>query len=172
VVTNRRRYGSYGHGVLRELTIADVEPYYALVDRNRAHLNHFGNYELERDATFEDIRSYFESPWDANVRFGIWHDGALVGRVDLNPVSPPHWVLGYWLDEAHVGRGLATAAGREAIEHARTLGATELYAGVTHGNDRSIRVLERLGFEHVQDLPDRSRWRLALVDDPPPPVLA
>jgi hypothetical protein len=33
-------------------------------------------------------------------------------------------------------------------------------------------VLERLGFEHVQDLADRSRWRLALVDDPPPAVLA
>jgi hypothetical protein len=37
---------------------------------------------------------------------------------------------------------------------------SELYAGVTLGNDASVRVLQRLGFEHLQDVENGSRWRL------------
>jgi RimJ/RimL family protein N-acetyltransferase len=158
--------------VLRELTVDDVDAYYALVDRNRAHLNRHGNFPFERDADADAVRSYFEHPWDANVRLGIWSGHQLVGRVDLNPIDPPRWVLGYWLDEASTGRGIVTSACRAAIAHLGTMGATELYAAVTHGNEPSIRVLRRVGFEHIQDVEDRSRWRLALVEDPPPPVMA
>ena len=157
---------------LRELTVDDVDGYHELIDRNRAHLNRFGDYTFERDATAENIRAYFDEPWDNNVRLGIWSDGHLVGRVDLNPIDPPRWVLGYWIDGAVTGQGIATVACRAAISYATTRGATEIYAGVTIGNEPSIRVLERLGFDHIQDLDDRTRWRLALVDDPPPPVMA
>ena len=157
--------------ILRELTNNHVDPYYALIDGNRVHLNQHGNYQFEHDADADAIRSYFEKPWDANVRLGIWFDEHLVGRVDLNPIDPPKWVLGYWLDEASTGRGIATSASRAAIAHAGRLGATEIYAGVTNGNAPSIRVLERLGFEHIQDVEDRSRWRLPLIKSPPPPVM-
>lgn len=158
--------------ILRELTTDDIDAYYALIDRNRAHLNQHGNYQFEHDADAAAIRSYFEHPWDTNVRFGIWLDDQLVGRVDLNPIDPPNWVLGYWLDESFTGRGIATTASRAAIDHAKSLGATEIYAGVTNGNEPSIRVLQRLGFEHIQDVENRSRWRFALIPDPPPPVMA
>jgi ribosomal-protein-serine acetyltransferase len=156
---------------LREIGLADVEAYYALVDRNREHLNQHGNHPFERDATLEDMRAYFAEPWDDNVRFGVWANGELVGRVDLNPVNPPAWVLGYWIDGQMTGRGICTTACRQAIEHVRGLGAVELYAGITLGNDASVRVVQRLGFEHLQDVAGRSRWRLTLVDDPPPPHL-
>jgi ribosomal-protein-serine acetyltransferase len=158
--------------VLRELTLDDLDAYFGLVDVSRAHLNRFGDHQFEHDATIEDLRAYFEHPWDHNVRFGIWCRGALAGRVDLNPIDPPRWVIGYWLGSGFTGRGIATVAGRAAIGHAETLGATEIYAGVTHGNDASVAVLRRLGFDHIQDLEDRSRWRLSLVPDPPPPVMA
>lgn len=157
---------------LREFTLDDVDEYYALIDRNRAHLNRHGNYQFEHDADADDIRSYFENPWDTNVRLGVWSDRLLVGRVDLNPIDPPKWVLGYWLDEASTGKGIATVASRAAIAHARALGATEIYAGVTNGNGPSIRVLQRLGFVHIQDVDDRSRWRFPLIESPPPPVMA
>lgn len=157
---------------LRELTIGDLDAYYPLVDRNRVHLNQHGNYQFEHDADADAIRSYFENPWDTNVRLGIWSDDHLIGRVDLNPIDPPKWVLGYWIDAAFTGRGIVTSACRAAISHARTLDATEIYAGVTNGNERSIRVLRRLGFEHIKNIENRSRWRLALVQDPPPPAMA
>lgn len=157
---------------LRELTADDVDAYYELINRNRAHLNQHGNYRFEYDANADDIRGYFENPWDTNVRLGVWSTEQLIGRVDLNPIDPPRWVLGYWIDGSFSGRGIVTSACRAAIAYAATLGATEIYAGVTNGNDPSIRVLERLGFEHIQDMDDRSRWRLLLIDDPPPPLMA
>src|SRR3954451_20071596 len=151
---------------LRELTTDNIDAYYAVIDRNRAHINQHGNYQFEHDANSDDVRSYFENPWDANVRLGIWSNDDLVGRVDLNPIDPPKWVLGYWIDGSFTGRGIVTSACRAAIAHAKTLGATEIYAGVTNGNEPSIRVLQRLGFEHIQDVDNRSRWRLPLIEDP------
>jgi RimJ/RimL family protein N-acetyltransferase len=64
-----------------------------------------------------------------------------------------------------------TTACRAAIDHVRATGAHELYAGVTLGNQRSVRLLDRLGFEHIQDVDSRSRWRLPLILDPPPPFM-
>ena len=102
--------------VLRELSKGDIDPYFQLVDRNRNHLNQRGDYGFEAVATSEDVASYFENPWDDNVRLGIWCDEELVGRVDLVPVS--------------------------------------------------------LGFEQMQDVENRSRWRFVLTDSAPPPVMA
>lgn len=65
-----------------------------------------------------------------------------------------------------------TAAGAAVVAHARSIGATELCAGVVHGNEPSIGVLTRLGFRHVEDLPGRSRRWLPLVDTGQAPVLA
>lgn len=157
---------------LRELLLGDLDAYYPLVDRNRLHLNQRGDYQFEQDATIDDLRAYLEEPWDTNIRLGIWSGDRLVGRVDLNPVNPPVWVLGYWLDEASTGQGIATVAARATIDHASRIGATEIYAGVTHGNEASEGVLRRLGFERIQDIENRSRWRLPLIPEPPPPVMA
>ena len=144
---------------IRPLGVGDSEAFVALVERNRAHLPE----QWEATASADDLAAYLREPWDANVRFGVWVDGALAGRVDLVPVHPPHWTIGYWLGADHRGRGVATEACALAIEHARAaLGATEVYAGVTHGNDASVRVLERLGFERVAELDTYDRWRLVL----------
>ncbi|MFJ8588956.1 GNAT family N-acetyltransferase [Streptomyces sp. NPDC093595] len=60
--------------------------------------------------------------------------------------------------------GYATAACTALHGHAaRELGATDLFAGVTHGNDRSVALLSRLGFEPVADFEDYTRFRLRLV---------
>ena len=86
----------------------------------------------------------------------------LVGRADLNAVRSGHFVVGYWLGEGQTGRGFATAAVRALIDFGRAvLGATEFWAGVTHGNEASIRVLERLGFEFVERLERHTRFHLA-----------
>ncbi|WP_159392934.1 hypothetical protein [Streptomyces cyaneogriseus] len=47
------------------------------------------------------------------------------------------------------------------IDHAvRVLGATDIFAGVTHGNDKSAALLRRLGFEPVADFARCTRFRL------------
>lgn len=155
---------------LRPLTVDDIGQYYALVDRNRQHLTRHGDYGFFRHATLDDLRAHL-AEGSTNVRLGVWLSGELIGRIDLNPINPPRWVLGYWLDERLTGKGLMTTACRAAIGHARALGALELYAGVTDGNERSVRLLQRLEFEHIQDVDGRSRWRLSMTPDLPPPFM-
>ena len=153
--------------LLRDLGPRDLDAYFHLVDGNRAHLTRLGDYPEMLDATRETISAHLAEPAPDGSRFGLWYDDQLIGRVDLNPIDPPNFVLGYWIDERHTGRGFVTAACRSLIAWAATeLPITDLWAGVTHGNDRSVAVLRRLGFQHVEDFDHYSRFHLALRGAP------
>jgi len=78
------------------------------------------------------------------------------------PVDPPRYGLGYWLAEDATGHGYATAAVRALLDHARTLQATDVLAGVTHGNDRSVALLRRLGFARVAEFDSYDRYHRAV----------
>jgi RimJ/RimL family protein N-acetyltransferase len=154
---------------LRELGPVEACEYHALVDSNRQHLSKYGDYLDERDATRQSVVAYFRDPPDRNIRLGIWRAGALIGRVDLNPVDPPRYSLGYWLDSSHCGRGYATRACSAAIRYARDeLGASDIFAGVAHANSPSVALLCRLGFQCVADFDRYSRFRLALTPESGP----
>jgi ribosomal-protein-serine acetyltransferase len=151
--------------VLRSLGVDDLERYAELVARNEAHLTHNGDCERHVRASVEDLEN--ELGDDAPGRFGVWFGDALIGRVDLMRRDGTNAVLGYWLDRNHVGRGFATASCRELIRYgAEDLAITEVWAGVTHGNDRSVAVLQRLGFDEVENMGAYTRFHLALVGAP------
>jgi RimJ/RimL family protein N-acetyltransferase len=148
---------------LRELTSHDAGRYYELVNANRKHVSQHGDYTAERDATPGTIIGYFTCPPDSNLRLGIWHDTTLIGRVDLVPVSPPQYSIGYWLGSSYTGHGFATAACSAAIGYASdVLAATDIYAGITHNNARSMVLVRRLGFSEVADFDTYTRFHLAL----------
>ncbi len=77
-------------------------------------------------------------------------EGDVVGRVTLSQVvrGPLQSAsLGYWVDERHTGRGLATEAVREVTRLAfAELGLHRVEAGTLVDNTASQRVLERCGF--------------------------
>lgn len=151
--------------VLRELTTTDAKDYYALVDANRRHLTRRGDYAGMATTTFEQVFESLCHPTTDNTRLGVWLEGVLIGRVDLNPINPPNYVLGVWLGEAATGHGYATDACRTAIDFARSrLGATDMWAGITHGNEPSVALFGRLGFERVAELEHHSRFHLALIE--------
>src|SRR3954469_5194337 len=102
---------------LVELTLTDVEAYYDLVERNRAHLTQHGDYLDLGEATPESLAAELSNPENRNIRFGVWLDDHLIGRVDLNPHSPGNVVLGYWLGREYTGKGYATAACRAVIDY-------------------------------------------------------
>lgn len=56
--------------------------------------------------------------------------------------------IGYWIDRAYWGRGVATGAVAEFLRLER---ARPLYAGVAKHNAASIRVLEKCGFSFGED---------------------
>jgi len=80
----------------------------------------------------------------------ILADGQVVGRATLsNIVRGPFQScnLGYWVDAAHNGRGVATAAVRQIVDMAFTeLDLHRVEAGTLTHNVASQRVLERNGF--------------------------
>lgn len=150
--------------ILSELTIADADAYFELLDLNRQHLSRLGDYSEESRATPAWVRAHLREAAGRNVRYGIRLNGALIGRVDLLAVDPPRYGTGYWLGEAHTGAGYATAACRALFDHAaRRLGATDVFAGVTHGNAKSVALLKRLGFEQVAEFDGYDRFHLHLM---------
>ncbi|MFD9406464.1 GNAT family N-acetyltransferase [Streptomyces sp. NPDC059989] len=73
--------------------------------------------------------------------------GEILGRVNLVDVADGSAELGYRIAERAAGRGLATAAVREAcVLAARGYGLTELRAVTTLDNAASLAVLARTGF--------------------------
>ena len=148
--------------LFRDLEPRELDAYFHLVDCNRAHLAR-ASATTPRcwTATTSPSAAHLAEPATDGSRFGLWYDHQLIGRVDLNPIDPPNFVLGYWIDARHTGRGFVTAACRSLIAWAATeLPITDLWAGVTHGNDRSVAVLRRLGFQHVEDFDHYSRYHL------------
>ena len=107
-------------------------------------------------------------PGNRNIRFAIVSGDVVVGRLDLVPVEPPRFSIGYWLGREHTRQGLATSAVLLAAEHARGhLRATDLYAGVKKGNHASTRVLTKAGFTHVADQGTYDRFHLPPNDGLP-----
>lgn len=135
-----------------------------------------------------------------SLGLGIWleeSDGPgaadtarLVGRMTLAGITRGAFEsasLGYWVDAAVAGRGIATQAARAAIAVAfGGLGLHRLQAEVQVGNEASARVLEKCGFAEYGLAPDYlrlgggwadcrlfqlvdSRWRPTDPASAPPP---
>ena len=147
--------------VLEPLTVADSDAYYDVLDRNRAHLSRHGDYRAEAAATAEWVAEHLAQP--VPDRFGIRLGDDLIGRVDLVHAAPPRYGVGYWLSADATGRGHATLACAAVLDYALTArDATDIFAGVTHGNDRSVAVLRRLGFRPVAEFATYTRFHRPL----------
>lgn len=148
---------------LRPLTPDDAATLHALVQANRTHLTAHGDYQDQVAATPDMLAAELADGDSGKWRFGIFLDGELIGRVDLTPVEPPRYGLGYWLAQDATGKGYAALALAALLQFAAgELHASEVYAGVTHGNTRSERLLSRLGFVQVAVFETYTRFRLIL----------
>jgi RimJ/RimL family protein N-acetyltransferase len=147
--------------VLRPLGVEDLDRYADLIASNRDHLTRHGDYRELVAMPRQELEDELRSPVDG--RLGVWLAEELIGRADLVPKDGTNAVLGYWLDRNRLGLGFATAACCELLRYgASEMGVTDAWAGVTRGNDRSVAVLERLGFEAVRDMGAYTRFHRAL----------
>jgi RimJ/RimL family protein N-acetyltransferase len=148
---------------LRHLQAGDAAAYHALVQANTEHLTQHGDYQDEVAASLETVAAGLAEEDGATGRFGVFLGDRLIGRVDLIPVHPPRYGLGYWLSADATGQGLAGESVRVVLEHARVvLSATDVFAGVTHGNKPSEALLARLGFTAVADMGRYQRFHRSL----------
>ena len=129
------------------------------------------------------LRDRFPSPYSAadaaryladcaephlDWRFALTVAGEAVGGVGIHPgedIYRHSAELGYWLGEAHWGRGLVVAALRVVVPAAMThFRLHRVHAGVFAGNPASMRVLERVGFQRDGVLPCAVVKRGELLD--------
>lgn len=148
--------------LLRSLDELAAPAFYRPLQRNATHLAEFGDYT---SAIGEDLAHWVAefSGSDPRLDFGIYEHDVLVGRVALNPVAPPRYACGYLLSADACGRGLATLSLSALVKHTRSmLEATDVFAGVTHGNTASVAVLKRVGFARVASLAQYDRYQKSL----------
>ena len=83
--------------------------------------------------------------------FVITHaEAGVIGSVGFNRAAEEPWEIGYWVDKAVQGRGVATEAARALLAWGEAeFGVTRFVAGHFQDNPASGRVLEKLGFERV-----------------------
>ena len=83
--------------------------------------------------------------------FVITHaEAGVIGSVGFNRSRGEAWEIGYWVDKAVQGKGVATEAAQALLEWGEArFGVTQFVAGHFQDNPASGRVLEKLGFERV-----------------------
>ena len=135
----------------------DVDAFLELVVRNR---DHFRPYEPRRPPAYftragqrdQIAAAQRQARLGERYEFGIWENGTgnLVGRISLGGISRgalQNAYLGYGIDIAHGGRGIATRAVELAVGVAfDELGLHRVQAAVVPENTASARVLEKAGF--------------------------
>lgn len=93
-------------------------------------------------------------------RFGVISDHRLIGCADVDHIDTGEGEIGYWFDPAHWGQGFAQEAVTAVLQFAFTgLGLTSLTATHAVDNERSERLLGKLGFSKTGDLQVWSRAR-------------
>ena len=108
----------------------------------------------------------FEEHWarnradPANVLRVIDVDGAVAGTC-VSFVMDGRRMVGYWLDRAYWGRGIASAAFARFVAE---LPERPLWATVLASNAGSRRVLEKCGFVQTRPAPGAGELRYVLED--------
>ena len=137
--------------MIRLLTPDDAEEIAALYAANREFLTPF---EPDRPDEFFTVgfqRTRIESAGDDHWRWAIVDGGRIAGTIVLADVLRGALQLGnigYWVDRAQNGRGLATAAVADVVAFAFSeAGLHRLEAGTLVDNHASQRVLVKNDFE-------------------------
>ena len=111
-----------------------------------------------------------ERDWREDRRYSfaiVAPNGEIIGGIVLSNVirgALQSANVGYYVAEAHNGRGVATEAVRQVARFAfEEIGLHRVEAGVMPHNPRSMRVLEKAGFTHIGIAPHYLRlqgaWR-------------
>ncbi|PKV86004.1 GNAT family N-acetyltransferase [Streptomyces sp. TLI_146] len=164
---------------LRPASPADASALAAAYVRNRDHLR---PWEPHRPESFFTEAGQKERLLDAAAPRWLLTEGELViGQATLSGVARGPFCsasLGYWIDGAHTGRGLATRLVEEVCRAAREeLGLHRVEAGTVLANTASQRVLAKAGFTEIGVAPrylhidgawrDHRLFQRILHDGPP-----
>ena len=144
--------------LLRAWRPADFEEF-ARISADPEVMRYIGNGQPATRSQAWRAMAVFVGHWSLRS-YGLWATedratGKFIGRIGLwHPEGWPGLEVGWLLDRAYWGRGLASEGARAALDYAfTTVGADHVISVIQPGNSRSIRVAERIGerFEREYD---------------------
>jgi RimJ/RimL family protein N-acetyltransferase len=143
--------------IIRPLTEADLHPYFAMVERNRARLEDFFTGTVSRTRTLEDTRNFLaDITKRAEAKTYLPYliiDNASdtpVGFLDLKNIdwSIPKSEVGCYMDASFAGKGVATKAFALFCDHCfKEFGFAKLFLRTHEGNTAAKKLAESAGFE-------------------------
>ena len=161
-----------GGYALRLLEESDADELIALIDANRAHLEHWMPW-VEHEQEPADVLPFIRSTRrqigdnDGLQTAILAPDGRIVGMVGSHSID---WAnrkssIGYWLARDEQGRGTMTEAVRAHIDHAfATWGLNRILIQAAVENARSRAIPERLGFREEGTLREVERVGGRMLD--------
>lgn len=148
--------------LLRRFEPEDLDALFALY-RDPEIRRFFPDGTLTQDQTREELE-WFAQGHPKNPELGLWAtiergSGVFIGRCGLLPwtIDGVEQVeLAFLIAKDRWGQGFATEAARGIAGYARErLGLDRLICLITHGNDASVRVAEKIGMtfdrEHIDE---------------------
>nr|WP_235915542.1 GNAT family protein [Puerhibacterium puerhi] len=145
-----------GSVVLRPLRRRDAHAWLRLRQENRAWLEPWEatspGYHAEPAATFgEYVRTLTQQARaGTTLPFAVELDGALVGQLTVSSIAYGSLCsasIGYWVSRDVAGRGVIPTAVAMATDYCfAVLGLHRIEVNIRPENERSLRVVEKLGF--------------------------
>jgi ribosomal-protein-serine acetyltransferase len=139
--------------VMRPFEAEHAAATFAAVRANTAHLDRWilwsSTVQTEADAAATIAKYATKRASGTGFNNAIWFNDQLVGGVVCRELSlaDRSAEIGYWLDERHTGRGLATIAATRATDYLiRVRGMHRVYMQCAVGNVKSRAIPERLGY--------------------------
>jgi ribosomal-protein-serine acetyltransferase len=139
--------------ILRPWSFKDAGALRELIVANESHLAAWLPWAHERTSKkgVEDFihNSRFSTLGSGNGFYGIWENGVLVGEIARISTSKRNRFcsMSYWLAASAQGRGIVIRSAKCLLAHNfRNLDMNRVEIRVATGNDKSIAVVEKLGF--------------------------
>jgi [ribosomal protein S5]-alanine N-acetyltransferase len=136
--------------ILREFSASDISELVPLIGAREVAAT---TLRIPHPYEEKHAREFFATvPKENELRLGIRlrSTGHLCGGIGLHPdAQQPRAELGYWIGVPFWGNGYATEAARAVIEYGfQELKLERIFASHFKGNDRSGRVLQKIGMRY------------------------
>jgi RimJ/RimL family protein N-acetyltransferase len=148
--------------ILRPPKEQDIEPVHKAINKMWDELQKWMSWSEDGANTKEAVATYIERTksqynegslpifgFDKNTNDFVVASGLVL----LENKEQKEFCTGYWVSKAHWGNGYAQEAANACIRYGfKQMGATMVHTDYYEGNEKSRKIIEKLGFTHSQTL--------------------
>ena len=136
--------------VIRKPKMDDLNHIHAAKTQVWPELQKWMSWAYDTEADIASTRRFIEAEAFNPLCGFIRETQDFVVSTGIDVAGPDEYATGYWVAEKYLGQGYATEATNAILRYAfNVLNAKAVHINYYGGNDKSRRVIEKLGFEFV-----------------------